>query len=104
MQRSSISTKIEISNGRVIPIGKRIAIMRRSGKSLDEEQQGFWKDYGLFYQKQTNIENPSPKESSLDKYIELFDGDKEKALRVNNCVRDLRARRKSKKKTGMEYR
>ena len=87
-----------ISSGKEVLLGNRMDKMRRNLVKLDEEQKEFWKDYGLFYKKESKTDIVASKINSLEKYIEMFDGDNEKAIRVEKCLKDLREKRRVKKK------
>lgn len=107
------NTVVEIvteSGTKSISIGKKISNIRSiykamqegkkygRSKDLTDEQIEYYSSRGLLDNKYKKNNNSTNKQSQLDKYIELFDGDKNKALKVIECLNDLKLRRKDKKK------
>lgn len=85
---------IEISSGKKVPLGARMHTMRENLETLSDEQKEYWSNFGLFYKK----EKATKKLTTLEKYIEIFNGDEEKAKRVVESLKSLREQRKQKKK------
>ena len=56
VKRISSKLVVEISNGKIVPLGTRINTMRSNLEKLDDNQKEFWKDYGIFDEKKSYTE------------------------------------------------
>ena len=93
-------TIVKTSNGEEIKLGIKISNLRQALKGngsnkISDSQRKYWVEkHGL----KASKEKTSDTTTTLEKYIEQFNGDEEKAKRVVQTLKNIREKRKSKKK------
>jgi len=92
-------TVIKITNGKKVPLGRRMNTMRTNPEILSNKRKEFWEDFGLSKDAKRGRKSEKQKQQSvLKEYENLFDGDKEKAERVIKTIQDIRQKRKTNQK------